>query len=127
MVLCRRAGILAVAIALSIGLLATPGTAKKRQKPKGKLWASTVTLHHPSPTQFSGNVGSKLAACRKARLVAVYYTDPTTGWTQPLSVQRAEGDGQYQVSLVAPAYSGSYQAIIIEQRLRANHAPQTCE
>jgi hypothetical protein len=123
----RRAGILAMATALAIGILATPGAAKKRHKPKGTLWASTVTLRHATPTQFSGTVGSKLAACRRARLVAIYYTDPTTGWTQPLSVQRADADGRYQVSLVAPAYAGSYQAIIIEQRIRANHAPQRCK
>ena len=127
MVLLRRAGILAMAIALAIGLLASPGAAKKRHRQKGTLWRSTVTLRHATPTQFSGTVGSKLAACRKARLVAIYYTDPTTGWTQPLSVQRADGDGQYRVSLAAPAYVGSYQAIIIEQRIRADHAPQRCK
>jgi hypothetical protein len=120
MVLWRRAGILTVAIALAIGLLVTPGTAKKRHK----RWASSVTLSHPSPSRFSGTVRSKLGECRRARLVAVYYTDPTTGWTQPISVQRAQRDGSYQVSLPNPAYAGSYQAIIIKQRIRAK---QTCK
>ena len=124
MAVWRRAGILAVAIALAMGLVVAPGSAKKRHKPTGTRWASSVTLGHPSPTEFSGHVGSKLAACRRARLVAVYYTDPTTGWTQPLSVQRAARDGRYQVSLAAPAYAGSYQAVIVKQRISG---PQTCK
>ena len=90
------------------------------------MWGSTVTLSHSAPAQFSGVVHSKLIGCRKSRLVAVYYFDPTSGQTQPLSVQRADGEGRYQVDLVAPAYVGSYQAIVIAQRIRANHAPQTC-
>src|SRR5262249_34207121 len=100
----RRAGILAAVAALIMGLAVTSLAGKKKHKSKVRWWSSTATLTHPSPTQFSGVVGSKLAACRKARVVTLYYTDPTNGQTQPLSVQRTDGQGQYQVNLAAPAY-----------------------
>jgi hypothetical protein len=91
-----------------------------------RVWASDVTLTHPSGTAFAGAVSSQLDACRNARLVTVYYTDPVTAQTQPLSVQRTDRDGRYQVSLQAPAYPGTYRAIVTEEHIRALKAPQKC-
>jgi hypothetical protein len=125
MVLWRRAGVLVVAMVLALSLGATAGLAKKKRK--GKSWSTTVTLTQTSSTQLSGKVGSKLAACYKARLVAVYFTDATTGQTQPLSVQRTDGTGHYRVNLVAPPFSGGYKTIVVKQRVRARKAPQTCK
>ena len=82
--------------------------AKKRHKKRG--YATRVTLTHPSDTQFTGRVSSKLKACRNQRLVTVYYTDPFTGQIQPVSVQRTNKSGRYQVDLTHPAYGGNYQA-----------------
>ena len=119
----RRAGILLVVFVLVAGLAATVAGAKK----KSRKWASQVTLTHPSSTEFTGIVSSKLAACRKMREVVVYYTDPITGQTQPLSVQRTDGKGHYQVTLASPAYPGTYKTQVIKQRIKAMHAPQTCK
>jgi hypothetical protein len=90
-------------------------------------WDSQITLVHPASTQFSGTVGSNLAACRYARLVTVFYTDPSTGQTQPLSVQRTDKDGRYLVSLPAPAYPGGYRATVAEAHIRAKKAPHLCK
>jgi hypothetical protein len=127
MSVARRAGVLLLVAALVLALGATLAAGKKHKKRKGKAWASKITLVHPAPTEFTGTVSSKLDACRNRRLVTVYYTDPVTGQTQPLSVQRTGGDGRYEVSLPAPAYAGSYQAQVSEQRIRAHKAPQTCK
>jgi hypothetical protein len=113
---------------LALCLGAAAATAKKRhRRPKGQKWASQVTLAHPASTQFSGTVSSKLSTCRDARLVTVYYTDPATLQTQPLSVQRTDKSGNYLVSLTAPAYAGTYQVQVSGQRIRAMKAPQTCK
>jgi hypothetical protein len=127
MAVFRRAGILVVAAMLVLGLVAGAAGAKKKHKKKARKWDSQVTLTHPTSTTFSGVVSSKLDACRSSRVVGVYYTDPITGQTQPLSVQRTDNKGRYQVTLNSPAYPGTYQTQLIERRIRAMKAPQICK
>jgi len=105
-------------------MLGAPTTDGKKRKTRG--WSSKVTLTHPAPTLFTGRVSSRLAACRAARLVNLYYTDPGTGETSLLSVQRTNKKGSYRVDLVSPAYAGSYQAIVIGERIKALQRPQKC-
>jgi hypothetical protein len=123
----RRAGILLTVLVLALGLAGAVAGAKKKHKKKGNAWASTVKLTHPSSTQFSGAVGSKLGACRGSRVVTLTYTDPNTGQTLPLSVQRTDGGGGYQVTLTTPAYAGIYQVLVAKRKIRAMKAPQTCQ
>jgi hypothetical protein len=127
MAVWRRAGIALVVAVLALGLCGAVAGAKKHRKPKGQKWPSQVTLTHPSSTQFAGMVTSKLAACRDSRLVTLYYTDPVTLQTQPLSVQRTDKGGHYQVDLTTPAYPGTYQLQLSKERIRALKAPQTCK
>src|SRR4051794_22300146 len=94
----RRAGIVLLVVVLAIGLGVAAADGKKKHK-KAKKWPSQVTLSHPTDTQFTGVVSSKLDACRDTRLIGLYYTDAVTGQTQPLSVQRTNGKGHYQVDL----------------------------
>jgi hypothetical protein len=123
----RRAGILVVVAALALGSLGAVAGAKKKHKKKGQSWASQVTLAHPSSTQFTGVVTSKLKACRGSRVVTVSYTDPSTGQTSPLSVQRTDNAGGYQVTLSTPAYAGTYRVRVDQRKIRARKAPQTCK
>jgi hypothetical protein len=123
----KRAGGLVIVAVLVLGLAAPLTTAEAKKKRKGKSWPSEITLSHPAATQFNGTVESKLDACRAQRLVTVYYTDPQTGQTLPLSVQRTDKDGRYAVSLTMPAYPGSYRAEVSEQKVRAMKAKQTCK
>ncbi len=116
--------ILMLALALGSPLA---GAKKKRKKRHGQSWDSSVTLTRAADQQFAGVVGSKLDACRASRVVTLYYTDPSTGQTQPLSVQRTDGLGHYQVDLPTPPYAGGYQAIVDEQQVRAMKATQTCK
>jgi hypothetical protein len=88
---------------------------------------SEVTLSKVSTTQFKGVVGWKLGACHGSRVVTLFYTDPNSGQTQPLSVQRTDGNGGYQVTLTRPAFAGSYQVDVAERKIRAMKAPQTCQ
>jgi hypothetical protein len=104
MTVLRRAGVVLIVVpVLALAAMAT-GTTKKHK------WPSPVKLTQPSSTQFAGTVGSKYKPCRDQRLVTLYYTDAVTGQTQPLSVQRTNKAGEYQVDLTQPAYGGSYQA-----------------
>ena len=123
----RRAGILLVVAALALGSLGAVAGAKKKHKKKGHKWASQVTLTHPSSTQFTGRVSSKLKACRGSRVVTVTYTDPSTGQTSPLSVQRTDNAGNYEVTLTTPAYTGTYQVQVDQRKIRAMKARQTCK
>src|SRR3954453_9277639 len=123
----RRAGIVLLVVVLAIGLGVAAADGKKKHKKKAKKWPSQVTLSHPTDTQFTGVVSSKLDACRDTRLIGLYYTDAVTGQTQPLSVQRTNGKGHYQVDLPKPAYAGTYQVQLVEQRIRAMKAPQICK
>jgi hypothetical protein len=124
----RRAGILILIVALAVTLgAASAGAKKKHKKKKGKRWDSTVTLSHPSATQFTGLVGSKLDACRGSRVITLYYTDPFTSQTQPLSVQRTDGNGAFQVNLTRPAFTGGYQVVVDEGTVAAMKATQTCK
>jgi len=125
MVVLRRAGVVLIVVALALGLGGALAGAKKHKK-KGHVWGSKITLAHPSATRFTGTVDSRLAACRAGRLVNVFYTDPTTGQTQFLSVQRADGKGRFEVNLTQAAYPGTYQAEAVQERIRALKAPQTC-
>jgi hypothetical protein len=123
----RRAGIVLLVVVLALGLGAAAADGKKKHKKKARKWGSSVTLTHPSDSQFTGVVGSKLDACRDSRLIGLYYTDPITLQTQPLSVQRTDGRGHYEVDLPSPAYPGNYQVQLIEERIKAMHAPQICK
>jgi hypothetical protein len=114
-------------LVLALALGSPLAGAKKKHKKKVKKWASTVTLTHTAGTQFTGVVGSKLAACRDSRVVTLYYTDPNTLQTQPLSVQRTDSKGRFQVDLTTPAYVGSYQVVVVERKIRAMKAPQICK
>jgi hypothetical protein len=86
-----------------------------------------VTLSHPAVTQFAGTVGSKLGACRGSRVVTLYYTDQLSGQTQPLSVQRTAGKGNFHVYLPTNAYAGTYQVVVDKRKVRAMKAKQTCK
>ena len=44
----------------------------------------------------------------------------------PLSVQRTDSTGHYQVDLPKPAYPGGYSAQVAEERIRALKASQLC-
>ncbi len=114
-----------IVAALALGSLVSLAGAKKHKK-KGQSWVSQVTLAHPSSTQFTGRVGSKLKTCRGSRVVTVSYTDPSTGQTSPLSVQRTDNAGDYEVALTTPAYAGTYQVQVDERKIRAMKALQTC-
>jgi hypothetical protein len=137
----RTAALLAVAaLALAVGGSQASGSVattakhkkhkkhkkKKKKQPRSEAWASSVTLRLPTLTHFDGSVGSPLAACRTQRLVAVYYTDPGTAQVLPLSVQRTDSAGNFAFDLPRAAFPGSYQAILIEQQVKANDALQTC-
>jgi hypothetical protein len=121
----RRAGILLTVLAVALGLGGAGAGAKKRRK--GKSWASKVTLTHPAGNRFSGTVNSTLGACEASRVVVLFYTDPNNGRTSPLSVQRTDGKGKYQVVLVKDAFPGQYQLEVFQRRIRAMKAPQTCK
>jgi hypothetical protein len=122
-----RAGVALIVAVLALGLGATVAGAKKQHGKKGHAWGSKVMLAHPSPARLSGSVNSSLAACRKHRLVNVFYTDPGSATTTLLSVQRTDGKGRYEVNLPQAAFPGTYQAQAVKQRIRARKSPQTCK
>jgi hypothetical protein len=124
MVVLRRAGVVLIVVVLALGLGGPLAGAKKKKK--GRAWGAKITLVHPSATQFTGTVDSKLAACLRGRLVNVFYTDPT-GNTAHLSIQRTDGKGRFEVNLTQAAYPGTYQAQAAHERIRALKAPQTCK
>lgn len=122
MLVLRRAGVVLIVAALGLGIEGAVAGAKKHK------WPSHVSLTHPSSTVFTGAVTSKFKACRSQRLVTLYYTDPTTGQTQPLSVQRTDKFGKYRVDLTQPAYGGNYQAQVprvSKQRINICRAGQS--
>jgi hypothetical protein len=127
MVVLRRAGVVLIVAVLAFGLGAALAGAKKKQKSKGHVWGSKITLTHRSATRFAGTVDSSLAACRRGRLVNVFYTDAGSGQTTLLSVQRTDGKGRYEIDLTQAAYPGAYQARAVRGRIRAMKAPQTCK
>jgi hypothetical protein len=103
----KKAGPVLIALVLALSLAAIPADGKKRKrKPVG----TQVTLTHPSEQQFAGVVRSKRYTCHNQRLVNLFYTDPVTGQTQPLSVQRSDKSGNYRVDLPKPVYGGTYHA-----------------
>jgi len=120
----RRAGILFAVLVVVLGWGGTAAGAKKKKK--GTPRASHITLTHPSSTQFSGLVRSKLKGCRSSRIVILFYTDPNNGLTSPLSVQRTDGKGRYRVTLATPAYAGTYQARVQQRKIRVRKALQVC-
>ena len=124
MVVLRRAGVVLIVAVVALGL--GGGFAGAKKKKKGKAWGAKITLGHPSATQFTGTVDSKLAACLRGRLVNLFYTDPT-GHTAHLSIQRTDGKGRFEVDLTQAAYPGTYQAQAAHERIRARKAPQTCK
>jgi hypothetical protein len=111
-------------VALGLGGAAA-GAKKKHHKKRG--WRTTVTLTQTSNTRFTGQVSSKLGACIGKRVVTLFYTDPSTLQTQPLSVQRTGGKGKYAVDLTKPAFTGSYYAKVDKRKVRAQKAKQTCK
>jgi hypothetical protein len=127
MMVLRRAGVVLIVAALTLGIGGAIAGAKKKHKRKGHTWSSKITLQHRASTQFTGTVDSKFAACFKGRLVNVFFTDTSSGQTALLSVQRTNGKGRYRVDLTQAAYPGVYQAQAAKERIRAQKAPQTCK
>jgi hypothetical protein len=130
MVALRRAGALFAVIVLAFGLSGAVAGAKKhhkKHKKHGSAWASKVTLTHQTTTQFAGVVSSNLGACEGARVVTLTYTDPSTGQTSPLAVQRTDGSGRYEMTLANGAFAGTYQVQVWTQTVRARKANQTCQ
>jgi hypothetical protein len=121
----RRAGSLLIVLVLALGLCGGSAGAKKKHTRK-RGWRTTVTLAQPSTTQFTGSVDSKLGACKGKRVVTLYYTDPNTLQTQPLSVQRTGGKGKFAVNLTKPAFTGSYYVTVDKRKVRSKGAKQTC-
>jgi hypothetical protein len=119
----RRAGVLLIVATLALGVGAALAGAKKQRS----KWPSKVSLSHPSSTVFEGRVKSKLRACRAQRLVTLYYTDPQTGQTLPLLVDRTNKKGRYEMAVATPAYPGGYQARLSKEKIRAMKAPRTCK
>ncbi len=111
---------LAVAVAAGVA-----GARKKHQGKRG--WSTTASLTQASSTRFSGRVSSTLGACVAKRVVTLYYTDPSTLQTQPLSVHRTGGKGKFQIDLAKPAFTGSYYAGVSQRKVRARGAKQTCK
>jgi hypothetical protein len=127
MVSLRRAGALLLMIVLVLGLGGALAIAKKKhQKKKGHAWGSKVTLTHQTSTEFAGIVSSGLGACAASRVITLTYTDPNTGMVSPLSVQRTDGAGRYEVTLTKDAFPGTYQVLVAERMIRARKAPQRC-
>jgi hypothetical protein len=116
--------LIVLVLALGVGG-ASAGAKKKHHRKRG--WRTTVTLRQSSSTQFTGKVGSKLGACKGMRVVTLYYTDPNTLQTQPLSVHRTGGKGRYEVDLTKPAFTGSYYVTVDKRKVRARGAKQTCK
>jgi hypothetical protein len=114
-------------LVVAMGLGGSVAGAKKKHKKKGKARGSEVTLSKASTTQFKGVVSSKLGACRGSRVVTLFYTDPNSGQASPLSVQRTDGNGGFQVTLTTPAFAGTYQVEVAQRKIRAMKAPQTCQ
>jgi hypothetical protein len=123
----RRAGIIVAVLVIALASGGAVAAAKKKHKKKGTVWPSKVTLGHPTATQFTGAVDSKLDACRSSRVVTLFYTDPNTGMTSLLSVQRSDGKARYQVVLPKDAFAGTYQTQVAQRKIRAHKAPQTCK
>jgi hypothetical protein len=48
------------------------------------------------------------------------------GQTLPLSVQRTDGSGRYQVTLTKDAFPGTYRVVVALRKIRARKAPQRC-
>jgi hypothetical protein len=122
----RRAGALLLMIVLVPGLGGALAIAKKNHQKKGHAWRSKVTLTHQTSTEFAGVVSSGLGACAASRVITLTYTDPNTGMVSPLSVQRTDGAGRYQVTLTKDAFPGTYQVLVAERMIRARKAPQRC-
>ncbi len=122
----RRAGALLIVLVLVLGAGGAGAGAKKKHHRK-RSWHTTVTVTQSSSNQFTGKVASKLGACKGMRVVTLYYTDPNTLQTQPLSVHRSGGKGSYEVDLTKPAFTGSYYVTVDKRKVRARGAKQTCK
>jgi hypothetical protein len=125
----RRTALLLLVVALTLALgVSLAGAKKKKKHTFGKTtsWDSGITLSLTTPTHFDGAVTSPLDLCRNQRYVIIYYKDPFTDTVAPLSVQRTDAAGRYQVDLVKPAFAGEYSAQVSEERVQVNDAPQIC-
>ena len=112
-------------IALTFAVGGAAGAAKKQHKKRGNR--TTVSLTQASSTRFTGTVGSRLGACVGMRAVTLYYTDPNTLQTQPLSVQRTGGKGKYEVDLPRAAFTGSYHVTVDQRKVQAKGSKETCK
>lgn len=98
---------LVLGLALVLSVCWAPAAASKK---KHRGIKTSVTLKHPSDSEFTGSVKSRLSGCRKQRLVNLNYTDPTTGQTQPLAVDRTNKKGKFRMDLSKAAFGGTYRA-----------------
>lgn len=112
-------------LVIAVGMATGAADARKKHQSK-RGWRTTASLAQASSTRFTGQVSSKLGACAGNRVVTLYYTDPNTLQTQPLSVHRTGGKGKFQIDLTKPAFTGSYYAWVAQRKVRAQGAKQTC-
>ncbi|MFI5026687.1 MAG: hypothetical protein ACHQCI_08070 [Solirubrobacterales bacterium] len=121
-----RAAAVALVLVIALGMATVAADAKTKHHGK-RGWHTSSSLSQNSSTRFTGKVSSKLGKCIAKRVVTLYYTDPSTLQTQPLSVHRTGGKGKFQIDLVKPAFTGSYYAAVAQRKVRAHGAKQTCK
>jgi hypothetical protein len=93
----RRLANLALATALTLGLVATATHAAKPKKVKTEAEIELLDIS-PGGTQMSGDVHSRKPRCEKQRDVAVIYTGSDPGVEKPFGTATTDRTGDWSVS-----------------------------
>jgi poly(3-hydroxybutyrate) depolymerase len=121
----RRAGLLCVAVALSLGLAAGTTHAAKAKKVASQV--DIDGINQPPPdfhVTFVGNVYSKKAKCVRNREVTIYYTEG--GGHELVGTATTDATGDWQLDPDSTP-SGNYEAEVARKRVKKAGKKLVCK
>lgn len=119
----KRAGILGLAVVLTLGLVAGPAQAKKRVKVTTQI-SITDLQESPEGFVFSGEVTAAKPRCERSRAVELLYV----GGSEPFSITRtsSEPGGHWEANAGNVIALGDYQATVDRKRIKKKRKILIC-
>jgi hypothetical protein len=121
----KRAGVLVVALVLSLGLAAGTTHAAKAKKVASEVDIDGINQQPPGfEVTFVGNVYAKKVKCVRNRTVTIYYTEGGVHELVGTATTDATGDWQLDPD---SSPSGNYEAEVARKKLKKRGKKLVCK
>jgi hypothetical protein len=126
----KRAGILGLALLLTIALGTAATQAKKKKKVRVAAQVS-LTIQYPPPPEpeMSGEVTSAKPKCERNRTIKVTFVPQAGGPETAFGTATSDGDGSWRLphDVLTPGKWGDYRATATKRKIRKKRKVIVCK